>query len=81
MSQLESGEDFGYKNSGKTYLNCFKCREKRREYKQKKSVEKNELTEVIEHVRKLLMNNRMLEKSFILFGLHKDRIMNEIPMD
>ena len=74
-------EDFGYKNSGKVYHNCFKCGEKRREYTQEKLVEKNEQTIVFEHVRKLLINDEKLEKYFIMFGLRKNRIMIEIPMD
>ena len=76
----KAAEDFGYKNSGKIYRNCFKCREKRREYKQDKPLQKNEQTIVFEHVRHLLMNDEKLKKYFILFGLHKDRIMIEISI-
>ena len=76
----KSVKDLGCKNSGKNYHN-FKCRENRREYKQEKPVEKNEQAIVFEHVRKLLMNDEKFEKYFIMFGLHKDRIVIEIPMD
>ena len=57
-------EDFGSKSSGKVYLNCFQCREKA-VYKQEKSVEKSEQTELVGHVRKLLMNDKMLEYCWV----------------
>ena len=44
-------------------------------------MEKNEQTIVFERVRKLLISDEKLEKYFIMFGLRKDRIMIEIPMD
>ena len=42
---------------------------------------KSEIHEVFDHVHQLLMNDLFLENYFMLIGMHKDRVMIEIPVD
>ena len=41
----------------------------------------SEIQEVFDHVYLLLMNHLFLEIYFRLIGMHKDRVMIEIPVD
>ena len=75
-------EEFGFNRSGQPWRNCIKCREKRKEYKKTKIVDKkSEIQEVFDHVYQLLTNDLFLENYFMLTGKHKDRVMIEIPVD
>ena len=75
-------EEFGFNKLGQPWRNCIKCREKRKEYKNTKIVDKkSEIQEVYDHVIQLLMNDLFLENYFMIFGKHKDRVMIEIPVD
>ena len=72
----------GLIDRGKPWRNCIKCREKRKDYKKTKVVDKkSEVDEVFDHVWQLLMNDLFLEKYFMIFGKHKDRVIIEIPVD
>ena len=42
---------------------------------------KPDIDKVFNHVHQLLMNDEFLEDYFMLFGMHKDRIIIEIPVD
>ena len=75
-------EEFGFNKLGQPWRNCIKCREKRKEYKNTKIVDKkSEIQEVFDHVHQLLMNDLFLDNYFMIFGKHKDRVMIEIPVD
>ena len=75
-------EEFGFNRSGQPWRNCINCREKRKEYKKTKIVDKkSEIQEVFDHVHQLLMNDLFLENYFMPIGMHKDRVMIEIPVD
>ena len=74
-------EEFGFNRSGQPWHNCIKCRDKRKEYKKTKIVDKkSEIQEVFDHVHQLLMNVPFLENYFMIFGKHKDRVIIEIPL-
>ena len=69
-------EESGLNRLGRPWRNCIKCREKRKEYKKTKIVDKkSEIQEVSDHVHQLLMNDLFLENYFMLIGKHKDRVM------
>ena len=75
-------EEFGFNRLGQPWRNCIKCREKRKDYKKTKIVDKKpEVDEVVDHVWQLLMNDLFLENYFTIFGKQKDRVMIEIPVD
>ena len=76
-------EEFGYNKLGQPWHNCIKCREKRKEYKKTTTIDKKkpEVQEVFDHVRRLLSDDPVLEKYYMLFGMHKDRVMIEIPVE
>ena len=42
---------------------------------------KSEVDEVFDHVWQLLMNDLFLENYFMILGMHKDRVILEIPVD
>ena len=71
-------EEFGFNRLGQPWRNCIKCREKRKEYKKTKIVDKKS---VFDHVYQLLTIDLFLENYFMLIGKHKDRVMIEIPVD
>ena len=74
-------EEFGFNKLGQPWRNCIKRREKRKEYKKTKIEDKKpEVDEVFDHVYQLLMNDLCLENYFMIFGKHKDRVI-EIPVD
>ena len=75
-------EEFGFNRPGQPWRNCIKCREKRKEYKKTKVVDKTpEVDEVVDHVWQLLMNDLFLGNYSMTFGKHKDRVIIEIPVD
>ena len=77
-------EEFGYSKNDKLFANCIQCREKRREYnrKYKKPDDKpSDIVNLFNHTRQLLLNDELLQNSFLIFSKQDNQVIIEIPMN
>ena len=83
-------EEYGYNTKGEMFKNCVACREKRREQKARQNTKldkelaekpKQHIDEIYDHVNKILFEDEVLEKYFMEFIKHKDRISINIRLD